>query len=313
MWRDDFLLRLGIAALGRLSVAVTVTVTVAVIAQAGTIEGVVAFPSQFVPAMTAYAFDLDTSRMHSVPIAGGQANFRVDVPAGRYTVFLAPSEPGAPNIYGAYTQYSLCTGHGTDAKCADHSLVAVTVSAKGGRVAVKIDDWYLTDDIADQIDRIRGIATRADAEPLSAPRFSEYPISRFDAPAVPRIDFGGAGLSAEEQANVLQVLAGGPNFAGQVTAALTRCGTACAHLVLVDWHRGAIQEPPALAEIHGTLPCRVDETLLVRRDSRLLSITRARGAAVLTQYYVWNPTDATLALNAQYEFSARAFCAATAQ
>jgi hypothetical protein len=298
-------MRLSLTALGWLSVGT--------IAEGATIEGVVAFPSQFSPPMTAYAFDLDTSRIHSVPVAGGQANFSVEVPPGRYAVFLAPNEAGAPNIYGAYTRYSLCAEQETGANCADHRLATVTVSAKGPRAAVKIDDWYLTDEVADQIDHFRGIATNAGAGPLSAPRFSEYPILRFDAPTAPTIDFGGAGLSAEERATVLQVMAGGPNFAGQVTATLTHCGAACARLVLVDWRRGALQEPPSLTEIQGTLPCRADEALEFRRDSRLLSITRMRGAAVVTQYYVWNPADATLALNAEYEFSTQNFCAAAAQ
>jgi len=283
------------------------------IAEGATIEGIVAFPSRFSPPMTAYAFDLDTSRIHSVPVAGGRATFSVEVPPGRYAVFLAPSQPGAPNIYGAYTRYSLCTEQEADANCADHSLIAVAVSAKGPRAVVKIDDWYLTDDIADQIDRFRGVAANAGAEPLSAPRFSEYPIVRFDAPAAPTVDFGTAGLSADERAAVLQVMAGGPNFAGQVTATLTHCGAACARLVLIDWRRGALQEPPSLADIQGTLPCRADEALAFRRDSRLLSITRMRGAAVVTEYYVWNPADATLALDAQYEFSVQNFCAAAAQ
>ena len=50
---------------------------------------------------------------------------RVEVPSGRYLVFLAPNEPGAPNIYGAYTEYSLCAPHDADGKCEDHALVSV--------------------------------------------------------------------------------------------------------------------------------------------------------------------------------------------
>jgi hypothetical protein len=296
-------MRLGLAALGWSSA----------VAGGATIEGIVAFPSQFSPPMTAYAFDMDTLRIHSVPVAGGRPAFSVEVPPGRYAVFLAPSEPGAPNVYGAYTRYSLCTEHETNAKCDDHSLVTVTLNAKGPRAAVRIDDWYLTDDIADQLDRFRGVATNAGAEPSSAPRFSEYPIARFDAPSVPTVDFGAAGLSADERADVLQVMAGGPNFAGQLTATLTHCGAACTRLVLVDWRRGALQEPQPLTDIRGTLPCRADQALVFRRDSRLLSITRMRGAAVVTDYYVWNPTDATLGLDAEYEFSARNFCAAAAR
>jgi hypothetical protein len=297
----------------RLSVAAIALPALGVTAVAGSIEGAVTFPSQLVPSMTAYAYDLDTSRIRSVQIAEGRANFRLEAPPGRYQVFLAPNEPGAPNIYGAYTQYSLCLEHETEANCTDHTLVTVTLNSKGSRAAVKIDDWYLTDDIADQIDHIRGIATNANTEPLSAPRFSEYPVSRVDVPAVPAIDFGDSSLPPEERASVQQALAGGPNFAGHVTAALTRCGAACAHVVLVDWRNGTVHEPPSLAQIQGTLPCRADDALVFRRDSRLLSITRVRGAAVVTQFYVWNPTDASLMLNSEYELTAANFCAVTAR
>jgi hypothetical protein len=238
--------------------------------------------------MTAYAFDLDTARIRSVQLASGQAGFRLEVPAGHYQVFLAPNEPGAPNIYGAYTLYSLCSEHESAAGCDDHNLVTVTIGARTPRAAVKIDDWYLSDDIDAQIDHIRGIATNANTEPLSAPRFSEYPSTRIDTPA-PAVESG-------------------PNFAGQMTVAVTHCGSSCLHVSLIDWRSGTLHDPAPLAEIQGTLPCRADEALLFRRDSRLLIVTRAHGAAVLTQYYLWNPADASLALVAEYELAAPAFC-----
>jgi hypothetical protein len=284
-------------------------------AAAGTIEGTVTFPGEHVPSMTVYASDLETSRVHSVQLARGQANFTVEVPSGRYLVFLAPNEPGAPNVYGAFTEYSLCTPHDVDGKCEDHSLVPVVISARTPHGAVTIDDWYLSDDIAGQIDRIRGAAAAFYSEPLSAPRFSEYPSASFDVAAAPKIDLGGGELSEENRALVRQSLAGGPNFAGHVTVTLTRCGPACGRLVLVDWRSGAVQEPSSLhppGDIQGTLPCRTEEALLIRRDSRLLSITRTRGAAVVTQYYVWNPKNAALVLCAEYQRSSQAFCSIAA-
>jgi hypothetical protein len=289
-------------------------------ALAGTIEGAVTLPSQLVPAMTVYASDLDTIRVHTIQLARGQTNFTIDVPPGRYLVFLAPNEPGAPDIYGAYTQYSLCASRAVEGKCEDHALVPVTVNAKAARTAVTIDDWYLTDDIDDQIDRIRGIAigeaAHFESEPLSAPRFSEYPSASFDASVLPKIDFGGSELSAEDRESVQQALATGPNFAGHVTAALTRCGAACARLVLVDWRSGQVREPSLLgasAEIQGTLPCRPEEAVLFRRDSRLLSITSMRGAAVVTQYYVWNQQNAVLVQNGEYQRTSQTFCAVAAR
>jgi hypothetical protein len=294
-------------------------------AVAGAILGTVAFPSRLVPSMTVYISDVDTSRLHSVQLVRGQASFTIDVPRGRYVVFSAPNEPGAPGIYGAYTQYSLCAPH-ADGRCEDHALVPVAVTAKAPRAAVIIDDWYLTDDVAQQIDHLRGVtAGGLDAEPLSAPRFSEYPSTWFDASASPKLDFGGSDLSAEGRASVQQAISSGPNFAGHVTAILSPCGPACGRLVLVDWISGAIQGLPAqgpgavqglaapTAEIQGMLPCRPEEALLVRRDSRLLSISRMRGTAVITQYYVWNQKNAALIPSGEYQRPAQTFCAVAAR
>ena len=309
---------MGYQVLARLVQAAVVSLGFCAGARAGVIEGAVTFPSQLVPSMTVLASDVDTSKIHSVQLVRGQANFTVNVPPGRYLVFMAPNEPGAPNVYGAYTQYSLCASHDIG-KCEDHTLVPVTVTAKAPRAAVTIDDWYLTDEVAGQIDRIRGIAAGADPEPLSAPRFSEYPSTGFDDDAKPKVDSVASELSEGELGTVQRALSNGPNFAGHVTVALTRCGLTCGRLILVDWHGGAIQEVPLQgpqdqpAETEETLPCRADEALLFRRDSRLLSVTRVRGAAVVTQYYVWNQQNAALVQSGEYQRTSQTFCAVAAR
>src|ERR1700733_12753974 len=268
---------------------------------AGTIAGTVSFPSQVVPSMTVYASDLDSPRIHTAQLARGQVNFSVEVPPGRYVVFLAPNEPGAPDVYGA---------------CEDHALIPVAVTAKVPHAAVTIDDWYLTDEIANQLDRIRGAAgDRSPKEPLSAPRFSEYPSESYEAGTAPKIDFGPSELSQEDRELAEAALAGGPNFAGHVTATLTSCGAACGRVLLIDWRSGAVQElppPGSRDESQGTLPCRIDEALQFRRDSRLLSLTRAEGTAVVTQYYVWNQNSAAPLRGGEYRRSSQAFCAVAA-
>lgn len=303
----------------RLFLAVMGSLGLSAGALAGVIEGVVVFPSRLTPSMTLYASDLDTSRLHSVQLARGQAKFTIEVPTGRYVVFLAPNEPGAPNIYGAYTQYSLCTAHDAGHNCDDHALVAVAVSGKSARAAVTIDDWYVTDVVADQLDRIRGSAgeppARFDPELLSAPRFSEYPNGAFDASAPPELEVAGNDLSDDDREILRRALAGGPNFAGHVTAALRRCGPGCGRLVLIDWSTGAVQAPSlqSLTEIQGTLPCRNDEALLIRRDSRLMSISRVHGNAVVTEFYVWNQKSAALVQSSEYQRSSQSFCAIAAR
>jgi len=307
---------LGYPLLVRLSLAAAVWLDASAGAAAGTIEGAVAFPAQPVPSMTVYASDLDTLKIHSVQLARGQANFTVEVPAGRFVVFAAPNEPGAPGVYGAHTQYSLCAPRDAGG-CEDHSLAPVAVTGRAPHAAVTIDDWYLTDAVAEQIDRVRGVAAGLDSEPLSAPRFSEYPSAPFDAAEPkPKIDYPGGELSEEDSKTLQRALSIGPNFAGHVTVALTSCGPACGRLLLVDWRSGAIQELPprgSRAPIPGALPCRNDETLLFRRDSRLLCVTRVRGAAVVTQYYVWNQKNAALVQSGEYRRTPQAFCAVAAR
>jgi hypothetical protein len=303
----QFLVRLSLAAVASLGWSAGVV--------AGAIEGEVIFPTQLVPSMTVYASDLDTLKIHSVQLMRGQATFTVEVPPGRYFVFLAPNQPGAPNVYGAYTQYCLCAAHDLG-RCEDHTLVPVTVTARVPRAAVTIDDWYLTDAVAEQIDQIRGVAASFHLESLSAPRFSEYPSAPFDASATPKVDYGDSALSPEDRETVQRALSGGPNFAGHVTVALTACGPACGRLVLVDWSNGAVQELPPQdsgALIQETLPCRADEALVFRRDSRLLRLTRVRGAAVVTQYYVWNQKNAALVRSGEYQGTLQTFCAVAAR
>jgi hypothetical protein len=304
----QFLVRLPLAAVASLGQSAG--------AIAGAIEGSIIFPGQLAPSITVYASDLDTARLHSVQPARGKGSFILEVPPGRYLVFLAPNETGAPNIYAAYTRYSLCSPHDVDDKCADHALIPVAVSAQAPHARVTIDDWYLTDEVADRIDRIREAAAgdiRFNSEPLSAPRFSEYPSAPFDPSTVPHVDFSGSALSEEDREIVQRALSGGPNFAGVVTAALTHCGPACSRLVLVDWRSGQIQEPAPLAEIQGTLPCRPGEAVLFRRDSRLMSISRTRGATVVTQYFVWNQKNGSLAQSGEYQRTSPTFCAVAAR
>jgi hypothetical protein len=313
LWR---IVALGYSFLARVFLAAASLVQCAG-AAAGTIEGAVTFPSPRVPSMTVYASDLDTLRVRTAQLPRGQTNFSLEVPPGRYLVFLAPNEPGAPDIYGAYTQFSQCASHDAGA-CEDHALLPVTVSARIPRAAVTIDDWYLTDDVAAQIDRIRGAAAggaRFEPEPLGAPRFSEYPSEPFETAAVPKIDFDPNDWPPEDRAILQAALLGGPNFAGHVTATLSSCGVTCAHVMLFDWRSGKIQElePRPRAETQDALPCRPEETLLVRRDSRLLSVTRMRGAVVVTQYFVWNANSAALLQSGEYQRTSQTFCAFAAR
>ena len=268
------------------------------LAAAATIEGQISFPGQAAPPMTAYVCEVETSRIRTVPLAQGQARFAVEVPQGRYIVFLAPREAGAPDIYGAYT--------------ADHGLAEVSLAGRTAHAVVTIDDWYLSDAVAAQLDHIRGIDATSAGEPLSAPRFSEYRAAAAEVPAAPKPDLADAALATEDRARIQQAFAGTPNFAGNFGLVSLRCGPSCERLVLLDWRSGRVMEPTP-GEIRGPLPCRADEAIMFRRDSRLLGIHSLHADGVLTQYYVLKPDSGTLALTAEYQRSAESFCAALPQ
>ena len=288
------------------------------IGEAATIEGEITFPSRSAPPLTAYAFELDTARIRTAAVPEDQTKFSIDLPPGRYVVFTAPNEPGAPNIYGAYTQFSVCNVRepptadadtDTQPACQDHGLIAVTLKGNAARAKVTIDDWYLSDEIADQLDHMRGAPASAGAEPLGAPRFSEYKSGPIDSTPAPKLDFTDSTESAPERAKLQQSLASGPNFASYLSAVSTQCGGSCAHLVLIDWHSGKIIEPPEIAEIQTALPCRPDELVQFRRDSRLLSVSQVRIDRIVTQYFLWKPETEALVFTAEFQRTEQQFCA----
>ena len=83
--------------------AVIVALAVAAPAFAAEVEGTLTFPSGFVPAMTVYAREVESTKLHSVSTRDAQKSFKLDLAPGRYVFFAEPSQAGAPDIYGAYT------------------------------------------------------------------------------------------------------------------------------------------------------------------------------------------------------------------
>ena len=283
-------------------------------AGAAVIDAEVVFPSPYPPALKALVCDVETSRVKTVSIARDSARFSIEVPAGRYIVFLAPDEPGAPDVYGAYTEYSLCTARAAAAAregaepCEDHALVTVDLTGRNARASIRIDDWYLSDEVALRLEHLLGGGPAAGAEPQGAPRFSEYRVMPPALPA-PKLDFSGTVFSSDERNRILQAVAAGPNFAAETTLALLPCGADCERVVLVDWRTGKVSTPQALADVRAGLPCRAREAVQFRRDSLLLELTRPRPGGVVTQYYLWKPDSGSLSMATEYLRDTAQFCA----
>jgi hypothetical protein len=277
-------------------------------APCASVDGAIGFPSEYVPAMQVYAREVDTLRLASLATRQDQTHFRFELPAGRYVFFAIPDEPGAPEIYGAHTFYSDCLLRGPKNVCGDHTLAVVAVSSGKRAINVKLDDWFLPDETADDLDRILGITATPSADELGAPHFSEYPIARLANPIAPPLAVSPDDLSAEERNEVLRAMNGGPNFAGHVTVAQVGCGVSCSHVLLVDWRSGKLIPKGALPKL-AELPCRSAEAARFRRDSRLLSITRSSDNAIITEYFVWKPDSASLTQTAEYRRTPERFCA----
>ena len=286
-------------------------------AHAATIEGQIAFPGQAAPPLTAYACEVDTSRIHTAPVAAGQARFSFELPVGRYIVFLAPREAGAPDIYGAHTRYSLCMANAAAAPagggaCTDHRLADVTLGTRTARAQLNIDDWALTDDI-DAHDSTASAASKPDgaAEPLAARASRSAGRRPARTPSAPKPD------------------------AGDIALATGRTGQDCnrrwpgTELCRHAEHRpGAMRQrlrAPAAARLarrqaagaserrrdRGPLPCRTDESIVfpARQPPRRHHEPAYRRAAV-TRYLVWKPESATLQPVAEYQRTVESFCAA---
>jgi hypothetical protein len=294
---------------------------VALPAYAAVIEGQIRFPGETVPSMRAYAYDESAGQIRTAAVAADQAKFVMELPPGRYIVFLAPSQPGTPHVYGGYTRFSLCMAQLAEAGCDDHTPVSVVLATQSARATVRIDDWYLTDAIIGSFDRVVGSDLPQD-EPLGAPHFSEYKVTPTESDSVPtaaqgaasraapQLDFGAIAQTAEVRFRLQIAMAGGPNFAGHYTAALAPCGTECERLLLVDWRDGKVSAPQAVPAVQGPLPCRSEQAALFRRDSRLLSVSRPHGDRVVTEYYLWTPDLGALVLHSRSERDASEFCSA---
>jgi len=275
------------------------------------VDGTLTFPHGFVPAMMVYARDLDSAKLHSVSTRESQISFKLELPPGRYVFFAEPSQAGAPEIYGAYTENVLCKARKATDPCDDHTLVVYTAGTKSAAPA--ISDWAIPDAQAEEFDKVLGTRPETSPQELGAPHFSEYPVKAGDvdsgAPAAPpALDFSGTSLAAEQQERIQELVKAGASFAGSVAVAELSCGANCVAAVFVDLLNGKVHAPAALAQIVQDLPCRAEESILFRRNSRLFSVTRRHDGGVSTQYFIWKPESSSLVQTAEYQRAEERFC-----
>jgi hypothetical protein len=105
--------------------------------QSGGIAGQLSYPSNFIPAQTIVAFDVNGPAYYYVTTAENQNSYQIDnLPAGSYYV-VAYLQDGT--LSAGYSQAVLC---GLLAECTDHSLVPVNVVSGNVTNGVNPQDWY---------------------------------------------------------------------------------------------------------------------------------------------------------------------------
>lgn len=287
-----------------------VTAAMVTPARATSVEGTLRAPGSFVPAMTVYAREVDRGHLQSITTREGQQAFRLDLPPGRYTFFAEPSQAGAPQLYGAFTEAATCRARDAGAPCEDHALIVVGIAGAAAHESahILIADWALPDELSEEIDHVLGHRTAPSPQELGAPRFSEYPVAGSEGAAAVRLDLSDVHVDTAGEARLRDALSRPSNFAGDVAVVEIACGPDCVDVMLIERNSGRVQAPEALAQLSRDLPCRGDESILYRRDSRLLSVTHRQNAGILTQYFLWNPRTAALVPTAEYQRSVERFC-----
>jgi hypothetical protein len=282
---------------------------------AATLTGRIAFPGRAPPAATIYVRALDGLSLHRQALRRGETQFSIEVPAGRYWVFARPDEPGLSGLYGAHTQFSLCSrSAGAETSgCTDHAPATLEVPADASVLQVDVDDWMLSEETAAELDGVLGAAPVPDGTELGRPRFSEYRVPRNAGPQSVALDLATEPRAAPYAAQLQEAALAGSNFAGRFALLRVACGAQCVRVAIIDLQTGAIALPEQLSQGLGSLPCRTEHDLDFREDSRLLEFTRREAESVVTDYLLWDTEQRRLAPLAQYRRSLERFCSGEAK
>lgn len=103
----------------------------------GSITGSLSYPSEFIPPLRVFAFQVGTENYFYVDTLENQSTYQIDdLPAGYYQIVTYIL---SGNYAGGYTQAVPC---GLSVECTDHTLIEVPVNV--GQVLTDVDpgDWY---------------------------------------------------------------------------------------------------------------------------------------------------------------------------
>lgn len=268
-------------------------------AVAGTVSGELGFLGERMPALQVHAWQPATGQHLIFTTSRQQHHYSVALPAGRWVLFARPDEPGAPDLYGAYTGFAACARDPNALRagaCTDHDLQEIPLWKNSRVDGVDLTDWSLSDAALARLDSVLGHSPGESysAAALAAPRFSEYPATVLppDTASTAVTAEAGDPRLTRDQAAIADALARGPNFAGVLSLFAVPASTGNVALGLLDLRSGWVRWPPLLSELPEASACAeaapAHSAVQFRRDSRLLTLTRQEGDQLVTRYLVWS-------------------------
>lgn len=119
-------------------IAALLATPVASQSRSGRIEGMLSYPSSYIPALRVCAKNIKNNSQRCIQTNKNQKQYKIEVPAGTYQVFATVTIAGETDT--AY--YSRAVPCGLRYGCNDHTPIPVTV--KSGQVVRGINpqDWY---------------------------------------------------------------------------------------------------------------------------------------------------------------------------
>jgi len=102
----------------------------------GTVTGRICFPSERIPAMTAYFQSINANQVIEMAIGENQPSYSIDLPPGEYIAYV-----WMPDFVmgGLYSEFVLC---GLGADCTDHTPVPFQVESGRATNGIDLCDWY---------------------------------------------------------------------------------------------------------------------------------------------------------------------------
>ncbi len=106
--------------------------------ESGRISGTLGYPSEGIPELTVYAFDvLDETKYFKVDTTTNQKEFTIsDIEPGNYYVVAYAKDF---ETSGSYTTAVIC---GLSVECTDHGMIDIEVRPGKTTVGAQVTDWY---------------------------------------------------------------------------------------------------------------------------------------------------------------------------